>query len=206
MIALPPTHLRLGTVGWLPIAILVLALAATEGRGSEISVNPMLVELKQRPNSRKNFSFSIRSDKATEVQLKLFDMSQQLSGYMGFQEKQNQPGKRLPATIRLERTRITLPPEKSVTVRGQLRLSARVRGTQLFAVMVEEVKPKNDKKGIAINVRYAVVIKVNVLGRRSREIGKIETVTIEKNKSGKLILVGIHTNNSSQDYRVRVQH
>ena len=113
---------------------------------TEISVTPMLIEKSQRPNTSAEFSFSVRANDKTDITLRPYDMAQLATGYMGFSETAPSKNKGQEPRLELETTRLTLPKEKAVKVSGKIKLPSRARGTWLFAVMVEEVTPENEKK------------------------------------------------------------
>ncbi|MEE8396953.1 MAG: hypothetical protein V3S29_12920 [bacterium] len=180
-----------------------LWLGTPPAQAAEISVTPMLIELHPSPGKKAKFSFSLRSEEKTKVKLRIFDLAQQATGYMGFNEISAEKTGRNANPIELEKTSIQLPGKKPVQVKGQINLPRRVRGTQLFAVMVEEERPKDQRGGITINVRYAVVIKVDVKGRRYREVGKFDGLALVREKDGTLVLAGMLFNGSPQDYHVK---
>lgn len=192
------------TLTFLFVAGFVLTVSsAIPAQAAEISVTPMLIELEQKPNSKNSFSFYVRSTEKTNVRLRLFDMSQQVTGYMGFKELPAGKAARPMSRITLDEETLRLPAGRAIQVTGKVHLARKVRGTQLFAVMVEEERPQEKRKGISISVRYAVVVKVNVKGRRHREIGKFDELSLVREKDGTLLLTGILSNNSPQDYNVK---
>ena len=180
---------------------LLLLSSPDRALAAGISVTPMLIEKSQRPNTSAEFSFSVRANDKTDITLRPYDMAQLATGYMGFSETAPSKNKGQEPRLELETTRLTLPKEKAVKVSGKIKLPSRARGTWLFAVMVQEVAPEKQKKGISIAVRYAVVIKVTVIGKKYRARGRFEEIRLARH-DGRLILSGLLTNTSPQDYRV----
>lgn len=190
---------RLVWVGW--AFSLVFLIAVGIAKGAEFSVSPMLIEMEQKPNSKKGFSFSVHAKKRGKIKLTPYGMVQKETGHMEF--FQSRPGQRKSNTayLVLQKNSITVTAKRPALIKGKVILPRRVRGTHLFAVMVEEDSSTLDKKGIRINVRYAVVIKVNVKGRKIRERGKMRPLALKRDKKG-LLISGLLINDSLQDYRV----
>lgn len=190
---------RMVWVGW--AFYLVLLAVVGLAKAAEFSVSPMLIEMEQKPHSKKSFSFSVHARKRGKIKLTPYGMVQNEAGHMEF--FQSRPGQRKSNTayLVLPKNSMTVTAKRPVLITGKVILPRRVRGTQLFAVMVEEDSSTLDKKGIRINVRYAVVIKVNVKGRTIRERGKMRPLVLKSDKKG-LLISGLLINDSLQDYRV----
>ncbi len=186
---------------WWMASLMILAMANI-GKGAELSVSPMLIEIEQRPNSEHAFSFSVHAKSSGEIKLTPFGMAQQESGHMEFFAAS--PGKRESKGpfVLLEKSNLNITANRPVVVKGKVVLPRRVRGTKLFAVMVEEGESESKANGIRINVRYAVIIKVKIAGKHVRERGQFDGIRIEK-VNGKPMISGVLSNVSLQDYRVR---
>ncbi len=188
--------------GW--IVILVLLGMTGLLKGAELSVSPLLIEMTQQPNSEKAFSFSVHAKSRGKINITPYHMAQQESGHVEFFA--GSPGKRDPKSpfVLLEKTTMSVPADRPVVVKGKVVLPRRIRGTRLFAVMVEEGDTESKANGIRVNVRYAVIIRVKIAGKHARERGRFDGIRIEK-VDGKPMISGVLTNLSLQDYRVRSQ-
>ena len=168
---------------------------------ADIRVSPMLIELEQKPNTKVEFSFNVQSDQRTTAKLQIFDIAQQETGYMGFMEPVSDRNNISGLRVELDKTRISLSKNKTVTVKGRISIPRKAMGTKLAAIIVEEDQPDTGNNGISVRIRYAVVVKIHITGRAVRERGTFGNV-IPAKVDGHLLLSGILTNTSGVDYRV----
>ena len=169
---------------------------------AEFAVSPMMIEIDAKPDQVKEFSFNIRANTAGRVILRPFDMRQEKSGHMGFIEADLSKKEIAASWVSLKRDRYRLRKGQDVHVTGKVNVPRKTHGTYLVSVMVEEDRSGSEETGIAVTVRYAVILKVNVKGRRDRAKSRISDIDILAYK-GKLILSGILKNQSKSDYWVK---
>jgi len=169
---------------------------------AEFAVSPMMIEIDAKPGQVKQFTFNIRATSAGRVMLRPFDMRQEKSGHMGFVEA-NLSRKEIAASwVSLKKDRYRLRSGEDVHVTGKINIPRKTHGTYLVSVMVEEDRSDSEQTGIAVAVRYAVILKVNVKGRRGRAKSRITDIDLLAYK-GKLILSGILNNQSKSDHWVK---
>lgn len=169
----------------------------------ELAVTPMLIEMEHKANARVPFTFTVTANKRTRIKLTPYDMAQQISGHMDFIERSSTTPRNTMA-ISFKNDRLTIPASQPTAIKGTLILPRKQQGTQLVAIMVEEDNPESSGNGIRVNVRYAVIIRVNVLGGLARERGRVERISMSQHE-GRLMMSGVLTNLSSYDYRVSSQ-
>ena len=171
--------------------------------GTELAVTPMLIEMAPKPRTSNPFSFSVNADKATTVRLELYDMAQQQSGYMAFSEPLGSKKQSAAAWVHLDQETLKLSGSEPGKVTGKIKVPSSARGTRLVAVMVEESK-EDSLQGIVVSIRYAVILRIAVEGKGGRNRGRFSDLTLENAADG-LLLTGIFTNQSRQDFPVRSQ-
>ena len=169
---------------------------------AEFAVSPMLIEIDAKPDQVKDFTFNIRANSAGRVMLRPFDMRQEKSGHMGFVEADLSRKEIAASWVSLKKDRYRLRNGEDVHVAGKIKIPRKTHGTYLVSVMVEEDRSDSEQTGIAVSVRYAVILKVNVKGRRDRAKSKITDIDLLAYK-GKLILSGMIANQSKSDHWVK---
>lgn len=173
----------------------VLAVSAQVQAG-EFAVSPMMIELAAEGRSEQAFTFNLYGKSDTEVKLSLYEMNQLETGYMGFTPAVVSNQDALAAWVKLDQDTYRLRDGETTVVNGQVRVPARAVGTHSLAVMVEEILPEETSSGVNVQIRYAVILNLNVAGRTQR----IETVFNELavvQKDGETFLQGNFVNNSS---------
>jgi len=163
-------------LGW------VIALFAVSAQAGEFAVSPLVLNVDGVKNRPVPFEFTVKAKKAGQVSLKIFDLMQMETGHMGFVEGEEKNKESKQNWVKLETTGFALKDEEYSVVKGYVTVPSRAKGKHLAAIMVEEVKPESDKKGIDVNVRYAVVIKIDTSdkGKKVRVKTSFDSLTVVK--------------------------
>jgi len=171
------------------ISSLILFLSIANA--GEFAVSPLVLDVEGIKNRPVPFEFTVKAKKPGEVALKVFDLKQMETGHMGFIEGEKKDKTSKFNWVKLDVTGVKLKTDEFAVIRGTVTIPSRAKGKHLAAVMVEEVKPENEKKGIDVNVRYAVVIKINTQkkGKKVRVKTKFEALTFVK-KEGAWVFEG----------------
>lgn len=169
------------------LLILFLSIA----NAGEFAVSPLVLDVEGIKNRPVPFEFTVKAKKPGEVALKVFDLKQMETGHMGFIEGEKKNKESKYNWVKLETTGFKLKEDEYSVVKGTVTIPSKAKGKHLAAIMVEEVKPENDKKGIEVNVRYAVVVKINTQkkGKKARVKTTFNELTFVK-KEGMWIFEG----------------
>ncbi len=166
---------------------------------AEFAISPMMIELSGQPGSTENIEFQVHGKQAGTARIFLSQMEQQASGYMAFTPVDPQAGS-LGDWLKLDRTRVKVKAGETQTVTGSITIPRRANGNKLLAIMVEEDRPKQDR-GVSLNVRYAIVLNLNVKGRKTRLKSEFTDLKVEE-QNGQRFVSGWFTNHSNRDARL----
>ncbi len=166
---------------------------------SGLAVSPLVVEIKTTPGKEAHFTFNVTGKKKQKVKLTVQDMSQLETGHMGFMEVgQINPALSKISWIELEKEIYPVRDGQTVTVKGKVKPPNKTSGNHVVAVMVEEYKDEDEKQGISVNVRYAVILNMVITDKKRRPrlksgFDNFELVRLDE----KLMVMGDFLNKSS---------
>lgn len=166
---------------------------------AEFAISPMLIELKSEPGSRQDFTFQIHGKQQGTARIFLSEMQQEPSGHMAFiepnTEETNQ--KNITNWISLNNTRVIVKQGETVSINGSIEIPRRTTGSHEIAIMVEEEK-EEASSGISLNVRYAIILALDINGRKTRIKTKYEKLIVEE-QNGQRFVSAWFTNLSNRD-------
>jgi hypothetical protein len=176
-----------------------LIFVSSHALGGDLLVSPMLIEIEDVAPTVRNFSFSVTGQTEAQVKLSFFDMSQLESGYMAFREADISNTESLASWIDLEDDSFRIQGGETKLVNGKINVPTRAAGTYLLSIMVEEDIPEDASNGVAVTIRYAVVINLKVDGAINRRIktGFEELVVVSA--GNEKYLEGMFSNESKID-------
>jgi hypothetical protein len=176
-----------------------LIFVSSHALGGDLLVSPMLIEIEDVAPTVRNFSFSVTGQTEAQVKLSFFDMSQLESGYMAFREADISNTESLASWIDLEDDSFRIQGGETKLVNGKINVPTRAAGTYLLSIMVEEDIPEDASNGVAVTIRYAVVINLKVDGAINRRIKTgFEELVVVSAGNGKY-LEGMFSNESRID-------
>jgi len=177
------------------VGLFISQLAAA----ADFAVSPMMIEMEAVPRATQDFSFTIFGRTDADIKLSLFDMNQLETVYMGFQQANFDSENSMSSWVSLDDDRFRVREGETMEVTGSIEVPARAAGTYLLGIMVEEDIDEDEQSGIALRVRYAVVLNMRVEGSRSRRIQtSFEELAVVEQEDG-TYLHGTFTNDSSID-------
>lgn len=177
------------------VLLFLLYLYTRPTLAGEFAVSPMMIDIDGVSRSTQEFSFTLFGKSNTNIKLSLFEMNQLESGYMGFTESPVDDMDSIASWIELEDNRYRLRPDVAVQVRGRIRIPSKATGTYLIAIMVEEDIPLDEKGGVSVKIRYAVILNLDVQGRNTRIRTTFEELYAVEREDG-IYLQGYFTNES----------
>ena len=153
----------------------------------EFAVAPMVINIEGGKNRNIPFEFTIKAKKTGKVVLNIYDLSQIETGHMGFiaANKSNKNSKA--SWIKMKNKEFSLKSGEFSLAKGFIKIPSKAKGQHLAAIMVEEVQDKEEKNGITVNVRYAVVLKINAQKNKSKRIRsktKFDNLSFSKVEGG----------------------
>lgn len=149
--------------------IIMSAFFTTTAMAGEFAIAPLVINIAGEKNTRIPFEFTIKAKKPGAVKLKIFDLNQIETGHMGFVEgdKSNKDSKANWVSIKDDE--YTIKEGDFSVATGYVVIPSKAKGQHLAAVMVEELENKEAKNGIVVNVRYAVILKIDtVMGKKAK--------------------------------------
>lgn len=182
----------------LVLAVIGIALTASiRAEAAEFAISPMLIETEAEAGSSVPFRFNIYGKTAGSVRISLAGMQQQPTGHMKFLPSSPDTGG-LAAWIRLERTGLSVRREETQSVSGMINVPRRTpAGTYVAAVLVEEADDGR-KKGIVVNVRYAIIISLYVGGAQGRVVTEFRDIRLEQ-QSDRVFVAASFRNAGNRD-------
>ena len=174
-------------------------LVSTPIFAGDFAVSPMMIELEAVERSSYEFSFNIFGKSDTNIKLDLFDMNQLETGYMGFSKSETTDLNSMSSWVELEENSLQVRDGDTIAVNGVINVPAKAAGTYLVGVMVEEDIPEEEQSGIAVKIRYAVILNMRVEGSANRRIKTSFEELVVVEKDNETYLQGYFTNESSID-------
>lgn len=165
----------------------------------DFAVSPMMIDLQAQERSSYEFSFNIFGKSDTNIKLNLFDMGQLETGYMGFTKSESSDSNSMATWVQLQESTLRVRNEETVTVNGIINVPPKAAGTYLVGVMVEEDIPEEQQSGIAVKIRYAVILNMRVEGSANRRISTSFEELVVVQQDDETYLQGYFTNESSID-------
>ncbi len=165
----------------------------------DFAVSPMMIDLQAVERSSYEFSFNIFGKSDTNIKLDLFDMSQLETGYMGFSKSEVSDPNSMASWVQLEEKNLRVRDGDTIAVNGIINVPAKAAGTYLVGVMVEEDIPEEQQSGIAVKIRYAVILNMRVEGSVNRRIKTSFEELVVVQQDNETYLQGYFTNESSVD-------
>ncbi len=118
---------------------------------------------------------------------------------MGFEEADIEDTESMANWIRLNNDAFSIRDGEVTEVSGQIAVPSRAAGTYLVGVMVEEDIPEEEQAGVAVKIRYAVVLNMRVAGPANRRIKtSFEELAVVQQEDG-TYLEGMFSNDSRVD-------
>ncbi len=177
----------------------VLLFFSTTLFAGDFAVSPMMIDLQAVERSSYEFSFNIFGKSDTNIKLDLFDMSQLDTGYMGFTKSEATDLNSMASWVELEESTLRVRDGDTIAVNGIINVPAKAAGTYLVGVMVEEDIPEEQQSGIAVKIRYAVILNMRVEGSANRRIKTNFEELVVVQQENETYLQGYFTNESSVD-------
>lgn len=163
------------------------------------AVQPLYLEFKPRGKVKKErFEIKITTESAIKLKLGLFKAEQDLTGKLSFKELP--PVDKNSNIITLDKKKYQINRAGLVKVRGSVTYPRKQNKTAIYAIMIEEDRSKSET-GISINVRYAVVLKVQTSKRKTMIRITLDSIKIEP-MGGNLVLSSVITNKSVKDFDI----
>lgn len=180
------------------LTFLVLAFSGFAA-AANLSVQPLYLEFTPSKQLKsKNFEISVSSEQAVKIKTSLFQAQQDITGKLSFTELLGE--KDQDAIVTLKKNSYQIKRDSNAKIRGTIKFPRRTNKTLLYAVMIEEDKGKS-RGGVSINVRYAVILKVQTSHRKTRIKSKLSFIGLQKTDQGMLIKALIK-NESQRDFRI----
>ena len=153
----------------------------------EFAISPLVINIEGKKNTKIPFEFTVKAKKTGDVKISIFDLNQIETGHMGFIEgdKENKASKL--NWVTLGDKSLSIKQGDFKVAKGHVVIPRKAKGQHLAAVMVEEVQDKEVSNGIAVNVRYAVILKIDTTSgkkKRVRTKTKFENLTYRKVEGG----------------------
>jgi hypothetical protein len=161
---------------------------------ADIGVQPLYFEFKNHGKQIESFEFEIKSNKATKVNLSIYNAKQAVSGKLDFIENNDQE------IIKLKKNIVEFRRPGVKKIQGLIEYPKDVNKTHVYAVMVEEVRDEA-LRGVGILVRYAVVFKVTTNKKRVYERAIVNDLKLRHVKK-KLVFQASFENITVKDFTV----
>ncbi len=187
-------------IGYILISTLLLATAVR----ADLAVAPMLIKMEADQKTDQDFEFNLYGKSNTEVELSIEVVQQTENGYVGFSSAE---GRGTTADwVKLQKSNYQVRDGETTVVKGTVHIPSGVAGSHLVAIIVREVNrseqlSRPNTGGIQVNVRYAVVINMNITGR-----GRVTAVRgelgnlINYEENGKLFIAADFISHADTDY------
>lgn len=177
---------------------LTLAAAVTGAGAAEFGVSPMMIEMTGAPDVSQDFKVQVIGKTGGKAKVSLYELKQSATGHMDFIPVDKPGEESMAGWVTLEKTRFDVKKDEVVTLNGRIKVPRKAGGTHLAAVMVEEDAPAK-KQGVTLNVRYAVILNMNV---SSTTRGRIQTEFRElaiQPQNDRVFIKGLFTNQGKID-------
>lgn len=169
---------------------------------SEFAISPMIIEKDMAAGATEDFEFQIHGKKDGVANIFLNDLKQEATGHMAFNGEEASTAE-LATWISLEKNKVRVRQGETITIGGKIKLPRRgwgKAGSRVAAIMVEQERDPS-QTGISLNVRYAIIIAINVSGKKIRFKTDYELVGVEK-QNGRYYVTAWFTNKSNKDGRL----
>jgi hypothetical protein len=169
------------------IIIIILVGVSASVQAGEFAISPLVINIEGKKNTRIPFEFTVKAKKTGDVKIKIFDLNQIETGHMGFIEGDKVNKESKSNWVTLDKTQFSIKQNDFRVAKGYVVIPRKAKGQHLAAVMVEEVQDEEVKNGIKVNVRYAVILKIDTTtGKksRSRTKTKFEELSFRKVDDG----------------------
>ncbi len=181
-----------------------------------LSVSPLLIEKDVKPEFKHHINFNVVSNADGKIKLRLYNMSQKKSGQMIFletgeskaqgkdkaEEEINAKGNYIHSWIKFKKLKYTVKKGEKLNIEGTIQVPKSAKGTFLATIMVEEDKGFAEATKAGVNVRYAVIVAINVKTKKKikfqANMGELEVI----NKDGKLTLKSTIENLSEYEFKI----
>jgi len=179
--------------------LLLSSIISFNTLSAEFAISPMMIELKSKPGTRQEFTFQIHGKQEGTARIFLSKMQQESSGHMAFLDAENllDNSDNISNWISLDDNRVSVKKGETVSVRGSIEIPRKTTGSHEIAIMVEEEKAESNT-GISLNVRYAIILAIDISGRKTRIETKYEELMVEE-QNGQRFVSAWFTNLSNRD-------
>jgi hypothetical protein len=122
----------------------------------------MLINVEGKGGEIEEFEITVTGRANGKVSLAVYGMSQELTGHMSFRETDFGPANvRALGWIRFDKSNYSFKKDEATVVKGYVTIPRNEKGTHLAAIMVEE-DTGNSSTNVAVKVRYAVILNINI--------------------------------------------
>lgn len=182
------------------VVILTVLSTSAAAFSAGLSVQPLYLEFaKKRKVKREPFSVTVSSENTMRLKLDLYKAVQERSGKLSFIKELDEPNN----TIELKKYRYLLKANKRTTIPGFINYPRKTNNTYVYALMIEEDKAKTNA-GINVNIRYAVILKVNTGHRKTPIKAEISRIGLSNSES-RLILSSTIVNKGAKDFYIKAK-
>ena len=172
---------------YIKIIIVACVTFSVSAYGGEFAISPLVINIEGKKNTKIPFEFTVKAKKTGGVKIKVFDLNQIETGHMGFIEGDEKNKQSKSNWVTLDKDSFSIREGEFSVATGHVVIPRKAKGQHLAAVMVEEVQDKEVKNGIAVNVRYAVILKIDTTSGkkvRSRTKTKFHNLSYRKVEDG----------------------
>jgi hypothetical protein len=171
---------------------------------ADFEVSPMFLDIKpaeKDPNKPHDFKIEIKAKRAANIVLTFYRANQNEDGYLDFIEM-NQ--KEVSKKIKIDNMKYSFPRAGNWNISGKIIFEKGKKKTEAYAVMVEEDRGENKvSSGVGVNVRYAVILKIQNSLKREVEKLVLGDFGVSVDKKNGLRFNGMIKNESSSDARIK---
>jgi len=184
----------------LNLMILILFMIASSiVKASGLSVQPLFLEFTKGKKTRSEpFEFTVQSEKNMKVKIDLYKAFQEKSGKLNFVQDTNESKD----VIVLKKNKFETKSNIPLKIEGKINYPKNADKTFLYALMVEEDK-SSVGSGVSINIRYAIILKINSNIKKSQTLSKIHALSMEK-RGDKVIVFANVQNTGKNDFYVEM--
>ncbi|MDO8331550.1 MAG: hypothetical protein Q7T36_13880 [Fluviicoccus sp.] len=182
---------------------LALALSSLGAHAAEFGVSPMLIELTGAPDVSQDFHIQVLGKTSGNAKVSVYRLNQLPTGHMEFLPPEAGT-EDMSGWITLEKNKLSIRKGETVVLNGSVKVPRKAAGTNVAAIMVEEDQPLK-AKGITLNVRYAVVLSVNVGGTMTtRTITNFHDLSLEPQEE-RVFIKGLFKNGGKTDGQLNAE-
>lgn len=175
------------------LILLSLLTLCQLSHSTEFAVSPMLINLEAAGGEVEHFEIAVAGKANGRIRLAAYAMTQEISGHMSFSETDFNPANhRALGWIRFENEHYQIKRSETTIVRGNVRIPRDAKGTHLAAIMIEE-DPEQSSSNVAIKVRYAVIVNINIGNAPRRMFASFSDAQILET-DGRTIITAVFSN------------